>query len=101
MAEDGGLNGLKADRGSWSTDPTSQPQGACSEGVRTVTTRGRCRQSREHRGATQVSALAEGEADRRLCVEKFIRSRRGIVGCGVALLEGTERSGRWQRWKIG
>lgn len=59
LAEDGELNGLEADRGSWSTDPTSQPQGACSGEVREVATRGRCRQSRELRGATQVSALPE------------------------------------------
>lgn len=61
-----------------------------------MATRGRCRQSRELRGATQVSALPAREEDRRLCVEKFILSRQGIVDCGMALLQGTERSGRWQ-----
>lgn len=63
LAEDGELTGLEADRGSWSTDPTSQPQGAWSGGVREAATRGRCRQSRELLGATQVSALPGGEAD--------------------------------------
>jgi hypothetical protein len=70
LAEDGELNDLEADRGSWSTDPTSQPQGACSGGVREVATRGRCLQSCELGGATQVSALPEGKADLRLLCRK-------------------------------